>query len=100
MTPTIQTAQWYSHAAARISSLEKKPASGGTPEREMQAVTIVAAWISAETGVGPAMASGSQTYNGICADLPHAPTNRSRQAAVAMPVYAFGFALISAKILP
>ena len=24
------------------------------------AVTIVAAWISAETGVGPAMASGSQ----------------------------------------
>ncbi len=25
------------------------------------AVTIVAAWISAETGVGPAMASGSQT---------------------------------------
>jgi hypothetical protein len=25
------------------------------------AVTIVAAWISAETGVGPSMASGSQT---------------------------------------
>jgi hypothetical protein len=25
------------------------------------AVTIVAAWISAETGVGPAIASGSQT---------------------------------------
>ena len=25
------------------------------------AVTIVAAWMSAETGVGPAMASGSQT---------------------------------------
>ena len=27
----------------------------------MPAVTIVAAWISAETGVGPAIASGSQT---------------------------------------
>jgi hypothetical protein len=29
------------------------------------AVTIVAAWISAETGVGPSIASGSQTYRGI-----------------------------------
>src|SRR6476646_8289263 len=38
------------------------------------AVTMVAAWISAETGVGPSMASGSQTYSGNCADLPHAPT--------------------------
>src|SRR6476620_8163552 len=36
---------------------------------------MVAAWISADTGVGPSMASGSQTYNGICADLPVAPTN-------------------------
>ena len=43
---------------------------------------MVAAWISAETGVGPAMASGSQTYSGICADLPHAPTNSSRPMAV------------------
>ena len=41
MTPTIQTAQWYSHAAARISSFEKKPASGGTPEIAMQAISIV-----------------------------------------------------------
>jgi hypothetical protein len=31
---------------------------------------MVAAWISALTGVGPSMASGSQTYSGICADLP------------------------------
>src|SRR5437763_4987074 len=29
--------------------------------RYTHAVTIVAAWISAETGVGPAIASGSQT---------------------------------------
>src|SRR5664279_694461 len=46
------------------------------------AVTMVAAWISAETGVGPSIASGSQTYNGNCADLPHAPTNSNKQAAV------------------
>ena len=41
--------------------------------RYTPAVTIVAAWISAETGVGPAIASGSQTCSGICADLPQAP---------------------------
>ena len=46
---------------------------------------MVAAWISAETGVGPAMASGSQTYSGICADLPVAPTSSSRQMAVIQP---------------
>ena len=41
------------------------------------AVTIVAAWMSAETGVGPCIASGSQTYRGIWADFPVAPTKRS-----------------------
>ena len=46
------------------------------------AVTIVAAWINALTGVGPAMASGSQTYSGICADFPAAPTNRHSAASV------------------
>ena len=47
------------------------------------AVTIVAAWISALTGVGPSMASGSQTCSGNWALLPHAPSNNSRQIAVA-----------------
>src|SRR3990172_8583994 len=42
------------------------------------AVTMVAAWIRAETGVGPSMASGSQTYSGIWADLPTAPANSMR----------------------
>ena len=49
------------------------------------AVTIVAAWISAETGVGPSIASGSQTYRGIWADLPTAPRNMSSVIAVASP---------------
>ena len=35
-------------------------------------------------GVGPAMASGSQTWSGNCADLPTAPP--SRQAAMAMAI--------------
>ena len=34
------------------------------------AVTMVAAWISALTGVGPSMASGSHTWSGICALFP------------------------------
>ena len=33
--------------------------------KKIPAVTIVAAWIKAETGVGPAMASGSQVNKGI-----------------------------------
>ncbi len=49
---------------------------------KMPAVTIVAAWISAEIGVGPSIESGSQTCSGICADLPIAPMNRQMQMTV------------------
>ena len=47
-------------------------------------VTMVAAWISAETGVGPSIASGSQRYKGSCALFPHAPTKSNRPMAVAV----------------
>ncbi len=50
--------------------------------RNTPAVTMVAAWISAETGVGPSIASGSQVCSGTCADLPIAPMNSSRQTTV------------------
>src|ERR1700674_755695 len=36
------------------------------------AVTMVAAWISAETGVGPSIASGNHVWSGSWADLPQA----------------------------
>ena len=49
---------------------------------KMPAVTMVAAWISAEIGVGPSMESGSHTCSGNCADLPIAPTNNPMQIAV------------------
>ena len=49
---------------------------------KMPAVTIVAAWISAEIGVGPSIESGSQTCSGTCALLPIAPTNSPMQIAV------------------
>ena len=55
------------------------------PIKYTPAVTIVAAWISAETGVGPSIASGSQTYSGICADLPVAPMNSSSAMAETTP---------------
>ena len=49
---------------------------------KMPAVTIVAAWISAEIGVGPSMESGSHTCSGNCADFPIAPMNSRMQITV------------------
>src|SRR5215469_3200176 len=49
---------------------------------KMPAVTMVAAWMSAEIGVGPSIESGSHTCSGICADLPMAPMNRQMQMRV------------------
>src|SRR4051794_7710905 len=46
--------------------------------RYTPALTIVAAWIRAETGVGPSIASGSQTWRGNWALLPIAPAKISR----------------------
>src|SRR5258706_15921004 len=49
---------------------------------KMPAVTIVAAWINAEIGVGPSIESGSQTCSGNCARWPIAPTNRQTHITV------------------
>ena len=51
-------------------------------------MTIVAAWIRAETGVGPSMASGSQVWSGSWADFAKAPTSSRRQAATSVAVVA------------
>src|ERR1700728_1260853 len=48
--------------------------------RNTPAVTMVAAWIRAETGVGPSIASGNQVCRKNWADLPMAPTKSSAQA--------------------
>ena len=55
--------------------------------RYTPAVTIVAAWISALTGVGPSIASGSQVCSGICADFANAPTSSSTQPATRSPLF-------------
>ena len=49
--------------------------------RYTPAVTIVAAWMRAETGVGPSIASGSQTCRKNWALLPIAPMNSSAATA-------------------
>src|ERR1700736_2781520 len=53
--------------------------------RYTPAVTIVAAWISADTGVGPSIASPNQDCSGTCADLAHAPSSSSNPIAVNAP---------------
>ena len=49
------------------------------------AATIVAEWMSAETGVGPSMASGSHTCSGNWPLFPIAPQNRSSATSVTWP---------------
>ncbi|MBK6535307.1 MAG: hypothetical protein IPF99_39000 [Deltaproteobacteria bacterium] len=51
--------------------------------RNTPAATMVAACSSAETGVGPSIASGSQTCSGNCADLPTTARKKSSVTAVA-----------------
>ncbi len=61
------------------------------PERTTRytpAVTMVAAWMSADTGVGPAIASPSQDCSGNCADLPEAASSSSRPMAVSVASFA------------
>ena len=50
--------------------------------RKTPAATIVAAWMSALTGVGPSIASGSHVCSGNCALLPAAPAMMPRQMSV------------------
>src|SRR2546425_5133857 len=68
--------------------------AGGPPKkrgwagarRSPPAVTMVAAWMSALTGVGPSIASGNHIYNGNCADLAAHATKSSKQTTVVTPL--------------
>ena len=63
---------------------------------------MVAAWIRADTGVGPSIASSNQLCSGTCADLPQAASSRSRPSAVATLSDASGMpaATPSNEVLP
>jgi hypothetical protein len=52
--------------------------------RYTPAVTMVAAWMRAETGVGPSIASGSHRYSGQLGALAAAPTKQNTAMAVAV----------------
>ena len=47
---------------------------------KIPAVTIVAACINADTGVGPSIASGNQVCSPNWADLPIAPINKRKHS--------------------
>src|SRR5215218_5861540 len=70
--PTTTTAVLAAEDSAKIAWLRVI--------RYTPAVTMVAAWIRADTGVGPSMASGSQVWRKNWADLPIAPMNSRKQA--------------------
>ena len=53
---------------------------------------MVAAWISADTGVGPSIASPSQDCSGTWALLPQAPSSNSRPIALRVPPLSCGAA--------
>ena len=67
-------------AVSELSKSGKNRATRNTP-----AVTIVAAWMSALTGVGPSIASGSQVWRGNWPDLPTAPVNIPTAIQVTTP---------------
>ena len=73
------------HATTVIASLLTSRNACARHSRNTPAVTIVAAWMRADTGVGPSIASGSQRCNGICALLPTAAASNSSAIAVAVP---------------
>src|SRR6202022_4092717 len=82
---TIPSSPMKNAVVAPITSTNDSAASDCSNSGDMRAtmkipaVTMVAAWISAEIGVGPSIESGSQTCSGTCADLPIAPMKRQMQ---------------------
>src|SRR6187397_3567704 len=72
MTPT-QVITWRAGAGVSNPGTWADMSGYMRATRNTPAATIVAAWISALTGVGPSIASGNQTCKGNCPDLPTAP---------------------------
>ena len=88
LSGSVNFAEIFAKAPEMATTSRAAGASSNSGEarqtRNTPAVTMVAAWISAETGVGPSMASGSQVCRPICADFPHAPMKRRMQSVVRM----------------
>jgi hypothetical protein len=69
------------NATGLASNMGERRQTMNTP-----AVTIVAAWIRADTGVGPSIASGSQVCSSSWADLPIAPMKRRMHRSVIVSI--------------
>ena len=82
MTPAITAVPMPTHATMPWATGARSNSGWKRAIRYTPAVTMVAAWISAETGVGPSMASGSQVCSGNCALLAKAPMASSEQIPV------------------
>src|SRR3984957_10952764 len=74
--PTMATVHWADELKWKMGACRHN--------RYTPAVTMVAAWMRADTGVGPSMASGSHMYRGPWADLPAAPSNNIKEMPVAV----------------
>src|ERR1700716_4002859 len=85
---TMATSAMNNAVIAPITMTKDRAASDNSNKCDMRAtmkipaVTMVAAWISADIGVGPSIEYGSQTCSGNCADLPIAPMNSRMQIVV------------------
>src|SRR6476646_5720509 len=64
-------------AAGDVSNIGDRRQTMNTP-----AVTIVAAWMRALTGVGPSIASGNHVWSGSWADLATAPPSRPSEIRI------------------
>src|SRR5881398_2409423 len=82
VTP-VQTTTVSEDVTPLIAPNEKSGYTRAT--RNTPAATIVAAWIKAETGVGPSIASGNHTCSGNWADFPTAP-QKIKSATIAANV--------------
>src|SRR5579863_7934792 len=90
VNPPMNATSIWASGALRNNGVQR--ATRYTP-----AVTIVAAWISALTGVGPSIASGSQTCSGNCADLAAAATKSSSAIAITVDWLSRGDATQSSR---
>src|SRR6476660_1362776 len=84
MYPSCESVEYATTRLMSFWMMPRNPMNSGVMRATMKmpAVTMVAAWISAEIGVGPSIESGSQTCSGACALLPMAPMNRQMQIAL------------------
>src|SRR5690606_34809558 len=71
--------------AAMTSSTVSSNTGKIRASRNTPAATMVAAWMSDDTDVGPSIAAGSHTCSGNWADLAMAPRKKATPAAVSHP---------------